>query len=379
MKTVIRRTLYIMLALCIVCTSLTLSACGTSGDDKDRYGIIHDTESGGVYIKLTIDEFNELGFKYGDSVDVEFSNGYKLEGLPYYNGYYVKSGEPLLIAYPDNEYIKAAVNIGDDLWYTAELNENMTAKITLVSHGTYLATQEARELNFTDDRKKYSTDEAYANFRSVSVSCIKPNTLYRSASPCNTGYKRSAYADTLMSKASVTYILNLSDKSKHVNDYIASSDFNSPYYKSLFDAGMISELSLNNDYGSDQVKLKLAQGLTVMSRSEGPYLVHCTDGDERTGFVCMLLEALVGATYEEIEADFMITYDNYCGVTAQSDPDKYNTIVSDVLAPMVQIVAGDKAADVKSADLSAGAEKYLLTAGMSQRAINQLKDRLAAK
>ena len=85
------------------------------------YEVEHEPEFGGVYIKITIDDFNKLGFTYGDSVDVEFSNGYKLEDIPYYNGYYVDAGEPLLIAYPGYPYIKAAVNYGEDLWDEAEL------------------------------------------------------------------------------------------------------------------------------------------------------------------------------------------------------------------------------------------------------------------
>ena len=78
--------------------------------------ILHEPEFGGVYIEIPIDEFNALGFEYGDSVKVVFSNGYTLEDIPYYNGYYVDAGEPLLIAYPGYDYIKAAINYGEDLW-----------------------------------------------------------------------------------------------------------------------------------------------------------------------------------------------------------------------------------------------------------------------
>ena len=77
--------------------------------------IEHETEFGGVYILMTIDDFNAMGFAYGDSVDVTFSNGYTLTDLPYYNGYYTGTGVPLLVAYPGYPYIKACINNGDDL------------------------------------------------------------------------------------------------------------------------------------------------------------------------------------------------------------------------------------------------------------------------
>ena len=90
------------------------SACNNNKLEFLNYDIIHELEFGGVYIKVTIDEFNEKGFSYGDSVNVEFSNSYKVEDIPYYNGYYVDAGESLLVGYPGYDYIKLAINYGDD-------------------------------------------------------------------------------------------------------------------------------------------------------------------------------------------------------------------------------------------------------------------------
>lgn len=76
---------------------LALAGCG-EGKKQDEplsvtdLGVIHEEEFGGVYIVMTIDDFNALGFEYGDSVDVVFSTGYSLEDIPYYNGYYVDAG-----------------------------------------------------------------------------------------------------------------------------------------------------------------------------------------------------------------------------------------------------------------------------------------------
>jgi len=48
-----------------------------------------------------------------------------------------------------------------------------------------------------------------------------------------------------------------------------------------------------------------------MASADGPYLVHCLEGKDRTGFVCIVLEALMSATYQEIVDDYMLTYNNY--------------------------------------------------------------------
>ena len=69
------------------------------------YCLTHETKFGGVYFDITIEDFNALGFAFGDSVDVAFSNGKTLNDLPYYNGYYVDMGEPLLVGYPGYPYL----------------------------------------------------------------------------------------------------------------------------------------------------------------------------------------------------------------------------------------------------------------------------------
>ena len=82
---------------------------------------IHEPKFGGSYLDITIDEFNNLGFEYGDSVDVTFSNGYKLSDIPYYNGYYTKTNDPLVVAYPGYPYVYVCVNNGEPLWEIAGL------------------------------------------------------------------------------------------------------------------------------------------------------------------------------------------------------------------------------------------------------------------
>ena len=100
----------VLIAALILALCIGLSACSGKKDEDPKiegFAIQHEPEFGGVYIEITIDDFNQLGFVYGDSVKVVFSNGYTLEDVPYYNGYYVDAGQPLLIAYPGYEYIKA--------------------------------------------------------------------------------------------------------------------------------------------------------------------------------------------------------------------------------------------------------------------------------
>ena len=370
------------LAACV----LFISACGKKDPVLENCALEHEKEFGGVYIKMGIDDFNQLGFKYGDSVIVIFSNGYKLEDIPYYNGYYVDAGEALLIAYPGYDWIKAAVNYGEDLWEraslkrltetelwkSAELEEHDTATVTLNERGKYLEIQEARDIHYSDDRKKYDSDVIFANFRNMTVGNLKENAVYRSASPCDNQHKRAPYVDALMKEAGVQCILNLSDSDAKIEGYLQKEDFSSPYFKSLYDSHKVIPLALNMNYLSDDFAKKIADGFTKMSETEGPYLIHCTEGKDRTGFVCMLLEALCGASYEEIVDDYMITYDNYYRITLEKDPDKYRVIKEKNLDAMLRTVIHDPDAEPETADLAAAARAYLMHYGMSAESIDAM-------
>ena len=125
--------------LLIGCLLLGTIGCKNEPSDPvpqatDR-AILHEEEFGGVYIDLTIEAFNQLGFAYGDAVDVTFSIGYSLSGIPYYNGYYTLTGEPLVVAYPGYPYVTVCVNNGDDLYTRAQLRETDTATITRSERG----------------------------------------------------------------------------------------------------------------------------------------------------------------------------------------------------------------------------------------------------
>ncbi len=391
MKTKIRRSVPLLL-LCAALCAAALGGCGAKKGRLENCELHHEEEFGGVYICCTIEDFNKRGFAYGDSVDVVFSNGYELTDLPYYNGYYTDNGKPLLVAYPGYPYIKAGINNGDDLYTIAGLREDDTATVTLREKGKYADIQDARDIHYVDDRTEFPSDEAFANFRSVKAGGIREDVLYRSASPCDNQHNRAPYVDDLISDTGVAFILNLADNEEKIRGYLADPGFDSPYFRDLYERGSVAPIALNMNFssanpgkllaegmninlGSADFRRKLADGLSVMAAAEGPYLIHCTEGKDRTGFVCMLLEALCGADYQEIVDDYMITYDNYYKITEEAEPERYRVIVESVLDPMIRILAGEEE-DLRKADLAAGAEAYLISGGMSAARLDLLKVRL---
>ena len=364
---------------------LTISSCNKKLS-IDNYDIIHELEFGGVYIKSTIDDFNKLGFEYGDSVDISFSNGYKLEDQPYYNGYYVDAGETLLVGYPGYDYIKATLNYGDDLWDIAKLEEKDKATVSLNTKGKYKDIQDTMNIQYKDVRSEYDSDVEFANYRNITVGNIKANKIYRSASPCDNKHNRAHYVDTLISEAKVKYIMNLADTKEKIDAYIAKSDFDSPYFLSLYQSKKlllmgsnnekILPLSMNMNYKSDDFRAKIALGFTQMASADGPYLVHCLEGKDRTGYVCMVIEALCGASYQQMVDDYMLTYVNYYKITLEKDKKRYDIIKARNIDAMLKFIVADENADLTKVDFVPYIKQYLKNGGMTEDNINTLINKL---
>ena len=91
--------------------------------------------------------------------------------------------------------------------------------------------------------------------------------------------------------------------------------------------------------------------------------------------VCMMIEILCHATYDEIASDYMITYDNYYQVNEKGDKYKYDLILDSYLNDMLRMLAQDKEADVRNLDLEECGRSYLRASGMSDEEIDALVNR----
>ena len=137
---------------------------------------------------------------------------------------------------------------------------------------------------------------------------------------------------------------------------MSKDDFNSPYFRSIYEGNKfflmatkdekVEPLAMNMNYRSEEFKQKLVPGFINMSASSGPYLVHCLEGKDRTGFVCILIEALMDSTYKEIVDDYMLTYDNYYGIKAGEL--KYDIIKARNVDAMLRFIINDENADLST-------------------------------
>lgn len=340
---------------------------------------------GNVELDYTCEAFLALGYQYGDVVTVSFL-GQTLD-IPFCSNYSdVDSGSPALFARDGDTNLVVAINMGDFattygiaakttfedktfVWDYAEGVEGpVQFTIDLKEAGAYLDEYEMHRLTRTNERADYAdlSDEEFANFRMVATTGMGEGKLYRSSSPVNPELARNQIADASIKAAGVTTIMNLADSADAAQAYEGYAD---TYYSTTqYIALNMGVDVLDADFGA-----KLAEGLRFFIANPGVYMVHCTEGKDRAGFVSAILECLMGATYDEVCADYMITYTNYYGVKA--DEVRYETILNSNIVKTLTKAFGVE--DLKTADLSACAEAYLTGIGLTAEEIAALKTNLS--
>lgn len=361
--------------LAVLMIAVLFTGCAKKAETitTGQIGVVKDEEFGNVYIDLTIDEFNALGFAFGDSVDVSFDNGKAYRDIPYYSGYYTPVGEMLACGYPGYPHVVIARNYGASTWEEFEMTESSKVTVTLNERGKYLDTQELFALAYSDLREDFDSDVIFANFREVRGGRLKAGGFYRSASPCDNQHNRAPYANALAEEAGIRFVLNLSDNEAKYQAYVSDAGFQSDYYDSLYREGNVLLLAMNANYRSDAFAKTLSEALFAMTEHDGPCLIHCVEGKDRTGFACALLLALADASAREIIDDYMITYENYYHITEANNPAKYEAVKGNVNDFLYCLCDAEKGTSLDALDLMAGAESYLRRGGLSDDQIRAIE------
>ena len=361
----------------------TISACQKNNSSSkaikepilENCSIYRDEEFGGAYIRIPIQNFNDIGFQFGDSVDLSFSNGFKAEDIGYYSGYYVPAGQELLVGYKGYESIKYCINYGEDVYTKNNFDKDTRVTITLNEAQKYKQVEETLSIVYSDDRTDafYKSDEQFANFRPITVGNVKENYIYRGASPIDNSRKRAQIVDGLLRQNNIAYNIDLADKQESITQ--AKYTIND-YFNGLMNNNKVIFLGMAAAYKADDFSNKMKTMFEAMLNNDGPYYIHCLEGKDRTGYVCMVIEALCGATYDELIDDYFITYKNYYGIEKGSD--KYNVIKELHIDEMIRYVFSfEKSVNLLGANYHSKANDYLLNIGLTQEQINTLQTKLS--
>ena len=376
MKNFIRSCIAILI-ICIM--SLQLSSCNKKVDNTDKSPVLQTTvieieKYGHAVLDITTADFIAEGYNLGDIVCV--SIGASEYTMPFFDGYYSNPGNLMLRGSTPKDHIAVCINYGD-FSGTNDVEVGDLAEITMAEKAGMLAIQELYALQYSNNREDYSDDASFANFRPVTAGQIGKGKLYRSASPVNNENGRADYADDFIETVGVTTVLNLADSDEDIEEYLEDDDCDSEYYRNLYETGSVMAIDLTGNFYSDEFAASLAKGLTFLARNEAPYCIHCTEGKDRTGFAAMILEALMGATLDEIISDYMLSFYNYYGIDKEHEPQRYQAVLDVNLIEMLLHVTGTESLEkTEQINLETAVTAYLTESGMSQEDIALLKQKL---
>ena len=372
---------FLMLCLLVsVLVSVTAEGTSATVTEIQKYG--------NLVLSMKGSELLSQGYAYGDIVTVTL-NGQELE-MPVGSNYSdVDQGSMIcrVVIKPDTneDTIILAINMGDLATTTAiaekekieadpgyvwhySVEEPVTVSFAMKEQGGYYDQWVMHQLVRSENREDYPdlTDEAYANFRAVNTTGIGSGKLYRSSSPVNPEINRNHQADAAAEKAGVKTFVNLADAEETMKGYEGFA--NSYYSKQNYIC-----LNLGVDFSSEEFRHGLAEGLRFIAKGEAPFLVHCNEGKDRAGFVSAVIEALMGASADEITADYMVTFFNYYGV--QPGTEQYDIIASSNIQKSLAAAFGMES--LSSGNLQESCVSYLESIGLTADEIAGVQAKLA--
>ncbi len=359
-------------ALLFILVSLLTLATSCSDDEGNKEPTITGkitsyNEFGAAMLDFTQADMTEAGFTLGDVISITVDDIVLI--MPYYDGYYTRNGEYLCVAYPTYPSICFTAN---NIGLPEELTglEGHTVVIKMVEKGGRLDVQTALSMSYTLDRKDYPdfTDEQFANARTSKGGRLASGVLHRSSSPFCDDINRAYYVSEYMESEKVKTVLNLADTEEKMKSYDMP-----PYSRQLWEEGNVILCPLKADPTADDFNKRLIAALKELPSRPAPYIVHCMEGKDRTGYVCALLEGLCGATYEEIVDDYLITYNNFFHLNPGNSPELCNTLVSLRLNTCLMYYAGvSDEAQLPNVDYAKAFSAYLLSHGMNHQQLDAL-------
>ena len=126
-------------------------------------------------------------------------------------------------------------------------------------------------------------------------------------------------------------------------------------------------------YSTEEFPEKLKYALKFIAENPGEtYCIHAKDGKIRTGYICAIIEALCGASMEEMQADYMLTFENYYNL--KKNKQQYENLEK-TIPDMFKYLNGGK--NVNAKKLQPTIRKYLTTkVGLTDAELDQIVNNL---
>ena len=296
-------------------TAATASEQETAGDAEKgdalplEAGIAGVNKYGSIVLTVSPESMQELGYDVADIIRVKigdqeidmpigtaYTNVDSGEAICYFK-FSTDGGQSLVVLAINMGNLVESLNIGEiqsieeapghECVWVDGFDPTAPVEISMAEKQGYALEydQHVYTSSRTNVREDYAdlSDEDYANFRAVSTTGMGTCTLYRSSSPINPALNRNEEADQAMEKAQIKTVLNMAENKEVMTGY---ADYALTYYSQCDIIPLDMPIAFEAEVFSD----KFAEGLRFMIAHEGPYLIHCKEGKDRTGFTVAVLE-----------------------------------------------------------------------------------------
>ena len=381
-------------------TAATASEQETAGDAEKgdalplEAGIAGVNKYGSIVLTVSPESMQELGYDVADIIRVKigdqeidmpigtaYTNVDSGEAICYFK-FSTDGGQSLVVLAINMGNLVESLNIGEiqsieeapghECVWVDGFDPTAPVEISMAEKQGYALEydQHVYTSSRTNVREDYAdlSDEDYANFRAVSTTGMGTCTLYRSSSPINPALNRNEEADQAMEKAQIKTVLNMAENKEVMTGY---ADYALTYYSQCD----IIPLDMPIAFEDEAFSEKFAEGLRFMIAHEGPYLIHCKEGKDRTGFTVAVLECLMGASADEVVDDYMKTFSNFYKVEPGSE--NYTRIADGAIKPILATAFRIDSIEDENVDLAKCAEEYLTRIGLTEEEINSVRDALS--
>lgn len=348
---------------------------------------------GGIVIKnITVADMQKAGFELADMVNVAIA-GKNVE-LPIVANFKGAVAGSMMLVMPANP----RRNVSLEGSYSDFAKANKIARPILGEDGTiskwvpekgvkfplHITITISKKQGYKDEYKNFDlirtykrsdyphlNDKEFANFREIKTPKMASGRLFRSSSPIDTKLARNFYCDRFAKEAGVKTFFNLCNSAKAARELPS-------FARSYYATQHVYYLPLNVDVTSEVFSNGMKEiAKAMLNKKAFPCLIHCVEGQDRTGFSCAMFELFMGASYEEVEADYVKTFMNYYKV--KEGTEQYKSIAKNIYVNLDRAfkerIKGYEGFDKsKTQEL---AKKYFKSLGLSDEQLNQLWDNLS--
>lgn len=213
----------------------------------------------------------------------------------------------------------------------ADMNPNYLIHFSSLSKIEAESIYELHKKSYTVKSSALDFKNSYelSNFRKVQGGFLKKDILFRSYHPFipsrdnnnelkNIEIIRQNFIRQFLEKYRIKNIINLSETSTKLESSLANSSFD--YYKNLYYENRVlcAPMSYetvyfmsdkNEKFNEDELGFQdgIKKIIEFISENNGPFLIHCRLGSDRTGVITAFLQLFMKASKEEIKENYLLT------------------------------------------------------------------------